>query len=606
MSERDEVIHSLDVSQAARPQSRDRCPRSEVSHDRGSSNAFGEDEMVAWIHYPLYDSFEKPYCSDLFGQWPLSDSQAYKDQSSTANSHSVSAIGCIASSHLIGNEGHASIVGDAGTAVDSSVQRLSNADAALALGAGRAAGLIAQVGSEAFSKVRISVQSESPKLCRTALALPKDSGSFSALSTSSSRYPLEKASSTWPSLMLPPRSRHFCSSSGRSSLQTTQGEIKDFVDVSLPSVIDKGGPCGSGMVPDSKSTIRHQPNAKAVVSSCADSSLADPSATFSLSGDGLRKESRKHSLVLPTGNNLSSEKMTAIPIKTEVAQATLDGSGLDMGLSRTNNDTVCRVKSSVIGFSGSEKRTDGGHEVVMTTYSEGSQTSAEKSLKEAVSSGKRKSEDSECHSEDAEGESAETKHPLARTKRSRAAEIHNLSERRRRDRINEKMKALQELIPNSNKTDKASMLDEAIEYLKMLQLQLQMMSVRSGMSIPPMMLPSGMPHMQMPRMTPLHPMGMGVNVATSAMGMGMGLGMGVGMVDIGHGIPGRPFYCLPSLPDQIHNMPSANCSTSSATNSDVCFQGSTMVDSSPIYISYPQSLLTAAAAPSTTISKSQS
>ncbi|GAB4839340.1 hypothetical protein Ancab_028867 [Ancistrocladus abbreviatus] len=58
-------------------------------------------------------------------------------------------------------------------------------------------------------------------------------------------------------------------------------------------------------------------------------------------------------------------------------------------------------------------------------------------------------------------------------KRSRAAEVHNLSEKRRRQRINEKMKALQKLIPNSNKTDKASMLDEAIEYLKQLQLQVQ-------------------------------------------------------------------------------------------------------------------------------------
>ncbi|WZY67948.1 hypothetical protein YC2023_000188 [Brassica napus] len=59
------------------------------------------------------------------------------------------------------------------------------------------------------------------------------------------------------------------------------------------------------------------------------------------------------------------------------------------------------------------------------------------------------------------------------SKRCRAAEVHNLSEKRRRSRINEKMKALQSLIPNSNKTDKASMLDEAIEYLKQLQLQVQ-------------------------------------------------------------------------------------------------------------------------------------
>ncbi|ONK79580.1 uncharacterized protein A4U43_C01F7820 [Asparagus officinalis] len=62
------------------------------------------------------------------------------------------------------------------------------------------------------------------------------------------------------------------------------------------------------------------------------------------------------------------------------------------------------------------------------------------------------------------------------TSRTRAAEVHNLSERRRRDKINEKMKALQELIPRCNKSDKASMLDDAIEYLKSLQLQVQMLS----------------------------------------------------------------------------------------------------------------------------------
>uniref|UniRef100_A0A1J3DNP8 Transcription factor bHLH23 n=1 Tax=Noccaea caerulescens TaxID=107243 RepID=A0A1J3DNP8_NOCCA len=58
-------------------------------------------------------------------------------------------------------------------------------------------------------------------------------------------------------------------------------------------------------------------------------------------------------------------------------------------------------------------------------------------------------------------------------KRSRAAEMHNISERRRREKINERMKALQELIPRCNKSDKASMLDDAIDYVKSLQMQIQ-------------------------------------------------------------------------------------------------------------------------------------
>ncbi|KAM0937296.1 putative transcription factor bHLH family [Dioscorea sansibarensis] len=90
----------------------------------------------------------------------------------------------------------------------------------------------------------------------------------------------------------------------------------------------------------------------------------------------------------------------------------------------------------------------------------------------------------EFHSEDIEDESIEankTVQPSTSARRSRAAEVHNLSERRRRDRINEKMRALQELIPHCNKSDKASMLDEAIEYLKSLQQQVQIMWMGSGM-----------------------------------------------------------------------------------------------------------------------------
>ncbi|KAK8444561.1 hypothetical protein SEVIR_9G159000v4 [Setaria viridis] len=105
--------------------------------------------------------------------------------------------------------------------------------------------------------------------------------------------------------------------------------------------------------------------------------------------------------------------------------------------------------------------------------------------------------------EDAESESAamlarKLPQKLTTARRSRAAEVHNLSERRRRDRINEKMRALQELIPHCNKTDKASMLDEAIEYLKSLQLQVQMMWMGSGIAAPPVMFPGV--HQYLPRM----------------------------------------------------------------------------------------------------------
>lgn len=43
----------------------------------------------------------------------------------------------------------------------------------------------------------------------------------------------------------------------------------------------------------------------------------------------------------------------------------------------------------------------------------------------------------------------------------------------RRERIAERMRSLQELVPNSNKVDKASMLDDIIDYVKFLQLQVK-------------------------------------------------------------------------------------------------------------------------------------
>ncbi|XP_049360384.1 transcription factor UNE10-like [Solanum verrucosum] len=78
------------------------------------------------------------------------------------------------------------------------------------------------------------------------------------------------------------------------------------------------------------------------------------------------------------------------------------------------------------------------------------------------------------------------------TKRSRAAATHNQSERKRRDKINQRMKTLQKLVPTSSKTDKASMLDEVIEYLKQLQAQVKAMRmmIHVNMHPPAMMLPN--------------------------------------------------------------------------------------------------------------------
>nr|GMD24326.1 transcription factor bHLH66-like [Ipomoea batatas] len=72
---------------------------------------------------------------------------------------------------------------------------------------------------------------------------------------------------------------------------------------------------------------------------------------------------------------------------------------------------------------------------------------------------------------------AQPKQQRVRARRGQATDPHSIAERLRRERIAERMKALQELVPNANKTDKASMLDEIIDYVKFLQLQVKVLSM---------------------------------------------------------------------------------------------------------------------------------
>lgn len=67
--------------------------------------------------------------------------------------------------------------------------------------------------------------------------------------------------------------------------------------------------------------------------------------------------------------------------------------------------------------------------------------------------------------------------PRVRARRGQATDPHSIAERLRREKISERMKNLQELVPNSNKIDKASMLDEIIDYVRFLQLQVKVLSM---------------------------------------------------------------------------------------------------------------------------------
>ncbi|XP_070056267.1 transcription factor bHLH74 isoform X1 [Nicotiana tomentosiformis] len=77
------------------------------------------------------------------------------------------------------------------------------------------------------------------------------------------------------------------------------------------------------------------------------------------------------------------------------------------------------------------------------------------------------------------GEPPKDNYVHIRAKRGQATNSHSLAERVRRERISERMRLLQELVPGCNKiTGKAVMLDEIINYVQSLQQQVEFLSMK--------------------------------------------------------------------------------------------------------------------------------
>ncbi|XP_057550965.1 transcription factor HBI1-like isoform X2 [Amaranthus tricolor] len=94
---------------------------------------------------------------------------------------------------------------------------------------------------------------------------------------------------------------------------------------------------------------------------------------------------------------------------------------------------------------------------------------------------KKNKETSGCTSKD-NSKASEVQKPdyiHVRARRGQATDSHSLAERVRREKISERMKYLQDLVPGCNKiTGKAGMLDEIINYVQSLQRQVEFLSMK--------------------------------------------------------------------------------------------------------------------------------
>lgn len=186
--------------------------------------------------------------------------------------------------------------------------------------------------------------------------------------------------------------------------------------------------------------------------------------------------------------------------------------GEDNSLRNRKSNDQCWDPSSTIAATAIDKTMLGERQPCDPTPVASSSVCSREASNHVAGPLKRKHEDSESIYP---GEDEDDETETVKRKVRRRTTIHNLSERRRRDRINKRMRALQELLPNCDKVDKASVLDEVIEYLKTLQGQLQIMSTRSPLFMPPMMLASGVHNMHAPHMRQF-PLGMGMRMGAGA------------------------------------------------------------------------------------------
>uniref|UniRef100_A0A803PW08 BHLH domain-containing protein n=1 Tax=Cannabis sativa TaxID=3483 RepID=A0A803PW08_CANSA len=419
-------------------------PMSVPSDEVGLSH---DDDMMPWLNYPIDGSLQHEYCPDML---PELSGVTVNDISKSNNFVSNDKSSC----NLLYRDSNASSVGY-GSSLD---QRQGS-----------------KVGANILrSKTGTTqlYQSSSSQDCQTSFpsfrsrgvdAIADNTSSAarhcvcgdSALIPSPGSFPSQKMQKKDP---IPP---------------TNSSNVVNFSHFSRPVALVKTN--------HKNTNDSNAPNMESLPNKdngSAANSTSPPKPTLIDSSSSLRKETSTHCQKMASGIDLKLSE--ARPLEEPCAAKDTEAVSLEDASKNDLNFSQIPCESATRAPQNGEKAT----EPVVASSSVCSGNSVERASDDPTHVLKRKfrdTEDSECHSDDVDEESVGVKKTAhtrgSGSKRSRAAEVHNLSERRRRDRINEKMRALQELIPNCNKVDKASMLDEAIEYLKTLQLQVQIMSM---------------------------------------------------------------------------------------------------------------------------------
>nr|XP_016438666.1 PREDICTED: transcription factor bHLH62-like [Nicotiana tabacum] len=184
----------------------------------------------------------------------------------------------------------------------------------------------------------------------------------------------------------------------------------------------------------------------------------------------LSRVSSNQSIKVSSGSQIQEFKDVNLATKNSEFGDSRENSSVSEQIPVGENDTNSRKRKSI---------------------SKGKSKNANVSLEKNESNAKRsKSEENNGNDKAKEEEKAAKKEEKAvpeppkdyihvRARRGQATDAHSLAERVRREKISERMKLLQDLVPGCNKvTGKAVMLDEIINYVQSLQRQVEFLSMK--------------------------------------------------------------------------------------------------------------------------------
>ncbi|KAK8588463.1 hypothetical protein V6N13_087386 [Hibiscus sabdariffa] len=195
----------------------------------------------------------------------------------------------------------------------------------------------------------------------------------------------------------------------------------------------------------------------------------------------------------PLAANAKLPRVSSSPaIKQRVAQ--VGGTNNRSELANSQEESTVSEQNPEPGFKGSNSRKRKAVPKAKTKETSPSPSpNASKVTEPNVASNEKRRKLSESNSnengsgkseEDAKGSSTRAPEPSqdyvhVRARRGQATDSHSLAERVRREKISERMKLLQNLVPGCNKvTGKALMLDEIINYVQSLQRQVEFLSMK--------------------------------------------------------------------------------------------------------------------------------